>query len=563
MDNSGHEAKAALLLRADVLEIVAKYISSSILIQKVFRRHFFSSRWRVLLKRRIYAVSVIQGASRRKLAYKVAQRLREQRDSEWEQLWNPAKNLLYYYNYVTKKSQYNEPEGPFRPLIRDRLSAGLMQAWPEIDNRRGMNALLPGDSKPVVPGILCGVCNTRRCIRECLQCVTTSFYDVNTQAYVFPYCFSCYVREHGENGDKADHEFVVIGESNYDLAPSLRCCMCEEPSTRKCLGPLDDQQVDEICKQLKRTKLNRWREVLANNNVGGERKLDLLLDQFHGIGGSNSSHGTKDLSVFDEGALASPQNITATSAQLQSVRTMLEQIRAECDECYCTSCYEEVHSGGRRKLHKWKGHQQFCPVCVVCGNSPAESDCLDCATQYCEPCSKVFHSMGRKRRHKQQLLLETVGDGQGFCKYCSRRVADTPCPNDADGCEVYACDSCLEFKHKPRCAQELQETMQQQNKARGKGFLASSKSNNSMVVATRNNKPTTAPDGLVCAVCEEEADSICLQCGDAYCSKVWMGNPGCFINVHSRGNRASHILQPLQSKAPTSPTMLPLISKKK
>jgi hypothetical protein len=41
-------------------------------------------------------------------------------------------------------------------------------------------------------------------------------------------------------------------------------------------------------------------------------------------------------------------------------------------------------------------------------------------------------------------------------------------------------------------------------------------------------------------VCGEEADKRCVQCGDLYCSIVYMGNAGCFAKFHSKGNRASH-----------------------
>ena len=542
----GQESKAALLLRGDVLEIVYRYIKSSILIQKVFRRHFLSSKWRVLLKRRVQAVAIIQRCSRRKLAYMRALELQYQRESEWEQLWNPAKNLLYYYNYVTKKSQYSEPDGPFRPLVRDKKSAALMQAWPEIDNHRGVHALLPGVSRPVVPGVLCGICNTRRCIRECLNCVSDTYYDVNTQVYVFPYCFPCFVKEHGDSGDNADHEFIVLEGASE--VPSLLCCLCNEPSTRKCMGPLDEHQVDEICSKLKKTKLNKWKQVLEDSNVGGERKINLLLDQFYG---TNTNKITDASSMYEDsedefGSLASPTKITATSAQLQSIRAVLEQMRAECDECYCASCYEEVHSGGRRREHKWKGHKKFCAICTVCGNSAAESECTDCDSVYCDSCFKVFHSMGRKRRHKQKLLSESIEDGQELCKYCSRREADCPCPNsDRDGCEVYACDSCMEFVHKSCCAKEMRESAALLSRERSNMRTSRSRKRSSSIATagssvsgsshststsrqgagtgTGTGTGTTAAavtDGMICAVCEEPADQICLQCQDLYCSKV-------------------------------------------
>jgi hypothetical protein len=60
-----------------------------------------------------------------------------------------------------------------------------------------------------------------------------------------------------------------------------------------------------------------------------------------------------------------------------------------------------------------------------------------------------------------------------------------------------------------------------------------------------SNQPPPPPP---CTICGEDADKICVECGDYYCSRTWMGNPGCFVQVHSRGNRASHATEPL-SKA--------------
>lgn len=542
--------------------MMSNYLKSALLIQKVYRRYRLSSKWRVLLARRKYGVAVLQRTARRMLAYKVARGLRAQQNSEWEQLWYPTKSLLYYYNHVTKKSQYSEPEGPFRPLVRDRLSAALIQAWPEIDNRRGVNALVPGNCKPVLPGTLCEACKVRRCVRQCWHCPSEEYYDAVNQAYVFPYCFACHVKEHGENGDKVDHEFKVIGEEVEvpDSVAMLRCCMCEEPSTRKCMGSLDEHQVDEICHQLKRAKLKNWQKVLIENNVGGEKKLKLLLEQLFESEGAVLEEEEEDGHQVGS-PITAKRNTRATAAQLQSVRSMLEQIRAECDECYCASCYKEVHSGGRRSTHKWKGHRTYCPICVVCGASAAESECLDCQSLYCDSCCKVFHSMGRKKRHKQRPYFEPLGEGLTYCRYCNRRAADTSCTNE--GCERVACDSCLEFVHKDkdRCAKEMIEDAALRNTSRS-GRLTKSvrglpppsieKGGGGGVGGKKLVRPGTAPTpDYLCAVCEEPADCLCVQCGDFYCSKVWMGNPGCFAKAHPRGNRATHTLQPLPETTTT------------
>ena len=85
---------------------------------------------------------------------------------------------------------------------------------------------------------------------------------------------------------------------------------------------------------------------------------------------------------------------------------MLERTRAECDDCYCETCYVDMHANGKRALHRWVGFLEYAHVCAVCTRSPAAVDCHDCNNQYCQSCFKVFHAMGRKKKHKHGKLLE-------------------------------------------------------------------------------------------------------------------------------------------------------------
>ena len=78
----------------------------------------------------------------------------------------------------------------------------------------------------------------------------------------------------------------------------------------------------------------KWPEVLQAANVGGERKITLMLEQISEV--------------------REQRQVTAvvfSMSQLQQVRVVLERTRAECDECYCDNCYIEVHSGGKRSTH--------------------------------------------------------------------------------------------------------------------------------------------------------------------------------------------------------------------
>lgn len=594
MHCSGPEAKAALALRIGVFQYFTNYIHAVHVVQRNVRCYLLSKKWSIFLIARTRGIDLLQRTARRYLAVKSARILTAQKLSEWEQLWDSRRNLLYYYNHITGQSQYNEPDCPFRPLVRDPLSAMLIQAWPELDNRNGALALLPiSQGSSTVPmqasHTHCGICHKRKCVRICTDCTDEIEFDP-LKNYYFPYCFTCYMKEHNDdNAARANHNFIMMNETDTAAGDAagvveqmvLRCCMCDELATRKCMGLLDEDQIDSICNELRRTAPEGWVDVLKASNVAGDRKLTILLDQIR----SESSAAVKSVVAFqaaitpsaspekskspsphkgkhgktekvpevppDNGVIASPNTKLLSVAHLQEIRTLLERSRAECDECYCAGCYKEVHAGGKRALHKWKGFQALAAICSVCTNSPAELNCFDCEYKYCASCYKVFHGMGRKRNHKRERILETLQDNQVYCGLCERRAADTTCSNDR--CHASACDSCIEFKHLPQCSREIAimgGSPSTRNRKVGNNDEHSSpgadERPHTPSKAARSAAADVDPDA--CVVCGEEADQKCMQCGDCYCSRTWMGNPGCFAQHHSRGNRASHTAEPFFSR---------------
>jgi hypothetical protein len=281
----------------------------------------------------------------------------------------------------------------------------------------------------------------------------------------------------------AHHEFTVPASSvsqqpEQGEEPALLCVICDELATRKCLGILDDHQIDELCAELARSKPERWAEVLKKANVAGERKLGMILEDIvesrseasvhsgllsaaaaaaaaaAGHGGddqapSSSPAGSPSKAPSGGASIASVSGSTLCSgaghtrkddyhispAQLQKLRQALERTRAECDETYCDNCYKELHSGGKRGAHRWLGFMPRAAVCAVCTRSPATDKCQDCGEQglYCNSCFRVFHSVGRKRKHRRSLLMEAIEDGQEYCQECSRRAAVSwaTCNNEA------------------------------------------------------------------------------------------------------------------------------------
>ncbi len=691
----GPEAKAAWILRQDVLQYLIRIITSTIKVQRRVKTFLYNKRWKKFLSERKKSVDLIQRAARRHFAYKAAKLLRAQRDSPWEQLWSSEYNVLYYYNYMTGESQYEEPfdfsiddknntvaiAAPFRPLIRDRHSAALMQAWPFLDEdetriyyRNYFRQQLPQGSSQLLDSIpdqlLCMICKTRKCVRYCLDCdyqkiaqekvqkmSASAVYSAGTLSSassttapkigVTPYCLTCYSKQHPDDDeDKGQHRFQVVGsglkgetgvggalmiENGENMGDpndgKLRCCQCNELATRRCLGPFSDELIEEICTKLRRTQIDQWLNVLKEEKVAGERKLMLLIEgmmQDAGITSGNSSAG--DIISYTSNA-ASSTAIANSQVLLQSIRSVLEKSRTECDESYCTACYQDIHSGGKRSLHLWQGFAPGCQVCEVCHSSPAEWTCVDCSdAEYCDPCFKVFHSMGRKRRHKKRVLLELPATYHGedeeedsatresamtdatYCDYCTRRLGhycgycetnSTISPSrksnnhkDADddmsakttdqsgNGRVICCEECYEFKHKPTCRYQPRDnsvspgrnddtigttgvnrvaTLSPSQARRKKledvgidGTAAAKAMENDKYAAVKkkdyfadlnpNKNKISLPtlEEMVCVVCNEPADKKCVECNDFYCSKIWMGNPGCFQQFHSKGNRANH-----------------------
>jgi len=253
---------------------------------------------------------------------------------------------------------------------------------------------------------------------------------------------------------------------------------------------------------LQRRKSDEWMDVMIKFNVGGERKLSLMLEKIAGTKKDENSG-----------------KILLSLHQLQQVRNLLERTRAECDEVYCDSCYLETHQHGKRAMHKWIGFTAYAQPCKICYRSPCEVSCKECDSIYCRSCFKVFHNKGRKRKHKMEYVFEQpdVDPETGltvpheYCKLCTRRLVTHHCENaDSGGCPFSGCNSCYECVHKGHC----------------------------QFVPEKEEKPY-----FECVVCNERADQQCVQCGDYYCSTTWMGNPGCFAKMHKKGSRSNHTTQ--------------------
>eukprot|EP01041_Mallomonas_annulata_P003129 gene3129-6155_t len=522
--SSGLEAKAAWMIRRDVLELVLRSQHAASIIQTRLRGLVLRYKWMKLLRRRKLMAVTIERVYRGSRCRKEAAALRLQQSSYWEQLWDDRHNVFYYFNIYTKESTYDEPTVPYRPLVRHMRSAVLIQSWPFLDEDPAYGRVSPTTMATttgpgsIPPHLLCDVCSLRRAVRVCIDCpLNTEPLDstaMTTSSYYYSppkkesklhtsFCFVCFTKNHSNDIEKRTHNYKNITDELAQFAPPedtyLRCIECEEPATRKCLGILDEKQIDDLCMKLHRASPSEWMDILHQSSVGGEKKLALLISNFQ---------------LLDKSAEENIHKIpiTLTNNQLQSIRSALERTRAECDECYCIHCYKDVHAAGKRASHKWIGFQAYCSICSVCTKSPAEMQCGDCADSvFCSSCYKVFHSKGRKRKHTHTTLVEVHTEYESTCGLCNRRVGTDVC----NRCGFMGCDSCFTCYHKPSCDAE-DEAIEAE-------------------IDTQK----------LCVLCNEPADQKCVQCGDLYCSRTWMGNPGCFAKFHHKGNRLNHTTEPL------------------
>ena len=150
----GPEGRATLVLRVRVMQYMRNVIASTIIIQTRVRAFVKYRTVNRTLKTRRNAATTIQRVIRGTMDRLIAEDLREQQASIWEQLWDGTRELVYYYNRNTEKSTYMEPAEAYRPLVRDRLSQSLVQAWPFLDEDK--MAKSTGSSHPslVSPPIL-------------------------------------------------------------------------------------------------------------------------------------------------------------------------------------------------------------------------------------------------------------------------------------------------------------------------------------------------------------------------------------------------------------------------
>eukprot|EP00752_Nemacystus_decipiens_P001572 g1533.t1 len=612
-------ARAALVLRTEAVSIALRWVAGAKTIQVTFRAFRCRRSYRALLVRRGRAATILQSVERRKRACITAADLREQRASRWEQLLDDETGRLYFYFKDTGESFWEPPGVPFRPMIRDRMSGALVQAWPQLE-------------------------------RELLE------------------------ERHADAPELVNHTFTPVETAGIGV---LLCSLCDLPASRRCRGlELPDRALIVAARMLHNARLSTLLvgaaaagqsqpltlSDIAINSISAVSKASTLnkpgtaaasantalVKTTHGVGeGSAQRHRRKpgdppvsrkefervlavcnlpysltwaDAAyelcmgeVMTKGEMEAAASNAATMAAMGSYGSIgkgkaksnkkkiertreqfwaafgaaLVEAREDCDDLLCGECWESVHKRGVRACHRWEGFRAGSPACVACSRSPAERKCNTCNDLLCLACFNESHARGKKKRHSWQLCLEEPRE-LSRCHECRRRVGDQRCGD----CDADLCDSCQAFRHTENCSHaeedghntgKLAVTRGHSSGGIGCGGKPSEGSKRQQkeadevqgdprmlhaldrILGLEEDDPDpSAADGagneqhhegehdteaeaeekedmpLSCDVCGKTPDVECEQCGTVYCSNIWVGNPGCFIKDHERGNRRNH-----------------------
>ena len=131
-------------------------------LQTFMRCYLQQRRWAVYIRARETTALKVQCLWRGHVARDLARYLEMQQQSLWEELWSDEENVFYYYHKPTGEALWHAPEVPYRPMVRDRFTQRLMQAWPQIEH--------PEDEVMAAEGI-CMRCKEEEATRVCNQCV--------------------------------------------------------------------------------------------------------------------------------------------------------------------------------------------------------------------------------------------------------------------------------------------------------------------------------------------------------------------------------------------------------
>ena len=482
---SGHAGKAALLLRVEALEAAKRWWHATEKLQTAYRAHVAKVAWQRFLAARDGSCLKIQRLYRGHQMRELATFYRRQQRSQWEELWSEDEGVFYYFHKTTGEALWSPPEVPYRPMIRDRFTQRLMQAWPQLD--------VPDEAAAADPG-MCMRCRVEEATRMCDQCIPRKPPPwARNKKHL---CFACFTEEHAVSADLRNHTFTV---TKLSKAEPLVCCICATLATRRCRGPVVQPRVFAEIDSFMRDG------APATSVPEDEEKSEVPpVKKFRDfVAAHKLPFSIERISVLHQECAGGPE---ASRSQVEFWRAflkVLEGLKEECNDTYCAKCWQDTHRRGRRAKHEWVGFAEAALVCAMCEKNVAERHCEICVDDLCTACAVATHLRGKKHRHTMVSIREPLEKRQRHCGVCDVRAGVMECPL----CDAPHCASCLEFRHAACPKKEM---------------------------VGDPDKPTK------CIVCGRPPDTVCVECGDVFCSVKWMGNPGCFAKQHRKGNRKSH-----------------------
>ena len=480
---SGNQAKAALILRKDVLSFVLQIWGSCIIVQKYFRSYIQMNKYQRNLSMRYECAAKLQNFARSYFARSYSILLRKQKHSSWEQLWSDAAQVFYWYNRESEIASWEEPKDPYRPMVMHRLTQKLIKAWPMVDELGSSNK--SNSSKN------CHECKVNIATRYCSECEKAKNCNRLNDISSSRFCFICFNTYHCTKKELRSHRCIIIEQ---EKPSSLVCCMCQSPSTRRCLGI-----------QIKKSSRKRLSQLI--NCARDENKEFIDFETF-----KKTILQDLKISMSMEWIAATYKNCCSDNIAdtWELFRLLIDNIGKDCDENFCDGCWEIFHSKGARLKHEWIGYKEHAIVCVECRKHPANMLWLSCRDELCIFCSEKIHSSGNRRNHKFEKIIESKeSDDDNYCSTCSIRVASEKC----EMCQAHVCNSCSIFSHKRNC--RLWRRMK-----------------------------TLGCENIICSVCNEPADLKCRDCGEVYCNNQLTGRLDCFEKMHQKGNRLHHKKMP-------------------
>ncbi|KAF0689714.1 Aste57867_18862 [Aphanomyces stellatus] len=286
----------------------------------------------------------------------------EDREEDWEELYNPNTGQIYKHNRVTGAVKMNIP-----PPLEER---GDVKA-PDVPVASTSDQPKPSDDKTAPPAATdattndasktkgietCWRCTKRAAVKECVNC------DAGHKLY----CAACFTKEHKAATKKA-HDFKrVVGDGSTSGA---MCHRCDKMASYHC----------ETC----------------------EPGFRYMCDDCFG-----SSHATAECLAhtrhhFRPGAARCSQCVVPPEARIATLSC------GACQDKFCASCFAASHAKGKKAGHAAVSiHVLKAPLvaesdayCTECDVELCTKLCNLCGDGFCDACFAATHAHGHKADH--------------------------------------------------------------------------------------------------------------------------------------------------------------------